>query len=58
MKEDLEYELYKRMCGSCPNAKRCHEECENCDEYEEELERLGLKPEERTYEEWESILDR
>ena len=37
---DIYYELYKIMCASCPNAKKCHEECVECDEYQDELERL------------------
>ena len=37
---DIYYELYKRMCASCPNARKCHEECVECDEYQDELERL------------------
>ena len=40
MEEDIEYKLYKMMCSDCPNARYCHEACENCDEYEEELQRL------------------
>ena len=36
---DIEWELYKEMCNCCFNAKKCHEECENCEEYENELER-------------------
>lgn len=38
--KDLEYQLYKAMCSSCPNARKCHEECEPCDEFQDELERL------------------
>ena len=30
MTEEQAYEL---MCMDCPNAKRCHEECEVCDEF-------------------------
>jgi hypothetical protein len=40
MEEDIEMALYKRMCRSCPNARKCHEECETCEEYEKESERL------------------
>ena len=40
MEEDIEMQLYKLMCASCPNAWRCHESCTTCDEYAEELERL------------------
>ena len=38
--KDLAMELYWHMCRECPNARKCHEECETCDEYEEELEKL------------------
>lgn len=34
----IEEIIYARMCKSCPNAKKCHEECETCEEYEEEVE--------------------
>lgn len=30
MTEEQAYEL---MCMDCPNANRCHEECEVCDEF-------------------------
>ena len=40
MEEDIEMMVYRLMCSDCPNARRCHEECENCEEYEEEVERL------------------
>ena len=40
MEEDIEYKLYKMMCSDCPNAKKCHEECDTCEEYDEELESL------------------
>ena len=38
--KDLIYQLYRLMCSECPNARKCHEECGSCEEYEEELERL------------------
>ena len=37
MEEDLEYQVYKRLCSQCPNAKKCHEECETCEEYDREV---------------------
>lgn len=46
MNEDLEYQLYKRLCSHCPNAKQCHEECETCETFDEELGELtkdGIK---------------
>ena len=27
-----------RLCMNCPNAKKCHEECEYCEKFERELE--------------------
>lgn len=36
---ELEQAIYQKLCSHCPNAKYCHEECENCDEYNETLER-------------------
>ena len=35
----IEQEIYHRLCRSCANAKYCHEECGNCKEYDEALER-------------------
>lgn len=37
---DLYEKLYWQMCRSCPNAWKCHEQCEECDDFQEELERL------------------
>ena len=31
--------VYKKMCSCCPYAKQCHDECEECDEFNEELEK-------------------
>ena len=36
----IEEIVYDKMCMSCPSAKSCHEECESCDEFYEEVERL------------------
>ena len=38
--KDLAYQLYRLMCSECPNARKCHEECETCEEYNEEMKRL------------------
>lgn len=35
---DIEYEVYWRMCRNCENAHYCHNACETCDEFAEELE--------------------
>lgn len=37
---DLYDQLYQIMCRDCPNAHRCHNRCEECDEFQDELERL------------------
>ena len=37
---DIEMKLYQQMCSNCPYAKECHENCENCEEFERELERV------------------
>ena len=39
----IEEIVYDKMCMSCPNAKKCHEKCESCDEFYEEVERLETK---------------
>lgn len=36
---EIEQAIYQKLCSHCPNAKYCHEECENCKEYDEALER-------------------
>ena len=38
--EQLEDKLYWVMCRNCPNARKCHEECETCEEFDKELDRL------------------
>ena len=35
---DKEMEVYQRMCVGCERERYCHEQCEQCDEYIEELE--------------------
>lgn len=35
--EDL---CYLMCCIQCPNEKQCHDNCENCEEYEEQLAEL------------------
>lgn len=37
---DKELELYERLCVGCPCERICHETCENCEEYEEELQKI------------------
>ena len=43
--EELDFEnqcretVYRNMCRCCPNAKHCHDYCEECDEFNEELEK-------------------
>lgn len=38
----LDY-LERKYCYNCPHSKRCHEECEVCDDIFEVLERLGIE---------------
>jgi len=33
-----EDKIYELLCLGCPNEKRCHENCEVCDEYLEKTE--------------------
>jgi hypothetical protein len=33
MKERIRQEVYDRMCINCPDAKKCHDECTECDEF-------------------------
>ena len=47
---ELEQAIYQRLCSHCPNAKYCHEECENCDEYEQTLARELESNEKKTQE--------
>ena len=46
--EEIKWNVYKEMCCGCPNAKRCHDECEECDDYYEnvnkECKRYGFEP--------------
>ena len=37
IKQLLESKVYKQMCSNCPNAKKCHEECITCEEYDNKL---------------------
>lgn len=39
LRDKIEQDLYCETCRCCPRAKQCHEECENCEEYETELEK-------------------
>lgn len=40
------YEIvYDQLCMCCPNAKRCHKECIECDNFIEQLERLDKEQE-------------
>ena len=36
--KDYEYIVYKQMCCGCSHEKRCHDDCEYCDDYLERLE--------------------
>lgn len=37
---DIEWEVYQLMCANCENAHYCHNACENCEEYDDEVNRL------------------
>lgn len=37
VEDDKEQQLYERLCVGCPRERICHETCETCEEYEEEL---------------------
>lgn len=41
--KNIEYKLYQLMCAGCEREHYCHNACETCDEYEEELARLYEK---------------
>ena len=34
----IEEKIYAMLCRGCPNEKRCHDECDHCDDYYEVLE--------------------
>ena len=36
----IEEMVYEMMCANCEKAHYCHNVCENCDEYEDEVNRL------------------
>lgn len=36
-------ELYEKMCRACPYAKKCHEECEECEQFTTILEKENPK---------------
>ena len=35
---EIEHKVYKKMCLDCMYAKKCHEECETCEEFDEMVE--------------------
>jgi len=37
---NIEDYVYEMMCMDCEHSYYCHINCENCDEYEDEVERL------------------
>lgn len=39
MKVDFYTSIYELMCAQCPDAQKCHEECTECDDFAERLER-------------------
>ena len=40
MPRTIEDIVYERMCADCEEAHRCHNLCENCDEYEDRVNHL------------------
>lgn len=38
MKNSKYYDLYREMCSQCPNAKKCHDDAIECDEFLKRLE--------------------
>ena len=43
LREQIHDTLYWEMCRDCPRAKYCHEECEECDDFVNELYRQYKK---------------
>ena len=43
MSKNYEQIVYERMCASCPNSKYCHEECETCENFDNEVEKERKK---------------
>lgn len=39
-KEQIEMLIHTSMCESCYKQRECHENCERCDSFEDELERM------------------
>lgn len=39
LKKIIRLNTYFEMCRYCPKAKQCHEECETCDDYEEQVKK-------------------
>ena len=44
-KISVEDKVYELMCEGCEHAHYCHNACENCDEYEDEVQRLYIEEE-------------
>lgn len=41
--KDLEFELYQRMCAGCEYERRCHVQCETCEDFEDRLQELAAE---------------
>lgn len=39
MKKSIEEKVYEMMCAGCEREHYCHNACENCEEYEDEVNR-------------------
>lgn len=43
MSDTLEMRVYQLMCAGCEYERKCHEECEHCDEYYDKLRELAAE---------------
>ena len=44
-KISIEEKVYEYMCAGCEHEYFCHNACENCEEYEDEVDRLYMERE-------------
>lgn len=40
--ELLEELIYEQLCKNCYHAKRCHDDCEFCEKFNDELEKRSI----------------
>jgi hypothetical protein len=41
--DDIEMEVYRVLCSQCPNARRCHDDCDTCSAYDREIAKANKK---------------